>query len=238
MGHLGSFSANLTVLATEDIPAGSDNPTRALIKKFVNAEYDGSGIREYIMKMTDMAEQLKSYDMEQKDDFVVHHVLNSLLKKFETFIVNYNISAEKWTIEKCIVMCVQEEERIKAQKNRSLGSVYHVKSSWIFARFLQENGIVTQYSTPGEPQQNGVAERRNHTLMDMEPFSSIPAVVAAPVVAAPAGCSLSASVSEPEAPVVTVELQVSTAANEEPEQPPEGEGSASEPAQEPLRRSQ
>ena len=36
-----------------------------------------------------------------------------------------------------------------------------------FARFLQENDIVAQYSTPGEPQQNRVAERRNRTLMDM-----------------------------------------------------------------------
>ena len=36
-----------------------------------------------------------------------------------------------------------------------------------FAKFLQENGIVDQYSTLGEPQQNGVAERRNRTLMDM-----------------------------------------------------------------------
>ena len=36
-----------------------------------------------------------------------------------------------------------------------------------FAMFLMENGIVAQYSTPGEPQQNGVAERRNRTLMDM-----------------------------------------------------------------------
>ena len=27
-----------------------------------------------------------------------------------------------------------------------------------FARFLQENGIVAQYSTLGEPQQNGVAK--------------------------------------------------------------------------------
>jgi len=36
-----------------------------------------------------------------------------------------------------------------------------------FAKFLQEHGIVAQYSTPGEPQQNGVAERRNRTLMDM-----------------------------------------------------------------------
>jgi transposase InsO family protein len=36
-----------------------------------------------------------------------------------------------------------------------------------FAKFLQENDIVTLYSTPDEPQQNGEAERRNHILMDM-----------------------------------------------------------------------
>ncbi|WVZ61821.1 hypothetical protein U9M48_011636 [Paspalum notatum var. saurae] len=37
---------------------------RALIKKFANAEYDGSGIREYIMKISHMAEQLKAYEIE------------------------------------------------------------------------------------------------------------------------------------------------------------------------------
>jgi transposase InsO family protein len=36
-----------------------------------------------------------------------------------------------------------------------------------FVRFLQENGIVVQYSMLGDPQQNGVAERHNRTLMDM-----------------------------------------------------------------------
>jgi transposase InsO family protein len=36
-----------------------------------------------------------------------------------------------------------------------------------FARFLQENDIIAQYSTPSEPQQNGVAERCNRILMDM-----------------------------------------------------------------------
>jgi transposase InsO family protein len=36
-----------------------------------------------------------------------------------------------------------------------------------FVRFLQENDIVAQYSMPDDPQQNGVAERRNRTLMDM-----------------------------------------------------------------------
>ena len=36
-----------------------------------------------------------------------------------------------------------------------------------FARFLQECGISAQYTMPGEPEQNGVAERRNRTLMNM-----------------------------------------------------------------------
>ena len=37
-----------------------------------------------------------------------------------------------------------------------------------FAKFLDENGIIiAQYSMPGEPEQNGVIERRNRTLMDM-----------------------------------------------------------------------
>ncbi|CAA2987948.1 Retrovirus-related Pol poly from transposon TNT 1-94, partial [Olea europaea subsp. europaea] len=35
------------------------------------------------------------------------------------------------------------------------------------AKFLQEHGIVAQYTMPGSPDQNGVAERRNRTLMDM-----------------------------------------------------------------------
>ena len=36
-----------------------------------------------------------------------------------------------------------------------------------FAKFLQEHGIVAQYTMPGSPDQNGVAKRRNRTLMDM-----------------------------------------------------------------------
>ena len=37
----------------------------------------------------------------------------------------------------------------------------------VFAKFLQENGIVAQYTMSGSLDQNGVAERRNRTLMDM-----------------------------------------------------------------------
>ena len=36
-----------------------------------------------------------------------------------------------------------------------------------FAKFLQEHEIVAQHNMPGSPNQNGVAERRNQTLVDM-----------------------------------------------------------------------
>lgn len=36
-----------------------------------------------------------------------------------------------------------------------------------FARFLEKHGICAQYTMPGTPQQNGVSERRNRTLMGM-----------------------------------------------------------------------
>ena len=47
-----------------------------------------------------------------------------------------------------------------------------------FAKFLESRGICAQYTMPGTPQQNGVAERRNRTLMDMVrsmlSYSSLP----------------------------------------------------------------
>ena len=36
-----------------------------------------------------------------------------------------------------------------------------------FQQYLIDNGIISQFSAPGTPQQNGVAERRNRTLLDM-----------------------------------------------------------------------
>ncbi|KAL4355016.1 hypothetical protein GQ457_06G004800 [Hibiscus cannabinus] len=36
-----------------------------------------------------------------------------------------------------------------------------------FVKFLQDNGIIGQYTMSGSPDQNGVMERRNRTLMDM-----------------------------------------------------------------------
>ncbi|KAH9753635.1 hypothetical protein KPL71_015142 [Citrus sinensis] len=47
-----------------------------------------------------------------------------------------------------------------------------------FKEYLVENGIISQLTAPGTPQQNGVAERRNRTLLDMMrsmlSYSSLP----------------------------------------------------------------
>ncbi|WVZ92828.1 hypothetical protein U9M48_038866 [Paspalum notatum var. saurae] len=70
----------------------------ALIKKFANAEYDVSGIREYIMKMSHMAGQLKTYEMEQKEDFVIHHILNSLPKHYKKIYIQTSLSRRTTTL--------------------------------------------------------------------------------------------------------------------------------------------
>ena len=66
-------------------------------------------------------------------------------------------------------------EEFKAKPEKQLGR--HIKSlrsdrggeymSIEFVSFIKEHGILSQFSAPGTPQQNGVAERRNRTLFDM-----------------------------------------------------------------------
>lgn len=95
----------------------SDKPsTGTLMEKFTTKKYNGtSGVREHIMEMADMAEQLKSMDMTISESFLVQFVLNSLPSQFGPFKISYNTNKEKWTIDELIVMCVQEEERLKRE---------------------------------------------------------------------------------------------------------------------------
>jgi hypothetical protein len=65
---------------------------------------------------------LKPLDLAIKDGFLIYLIFNLLLKEFETFEVNYNSMNDKWTLDKFIAMCVQEEERIK-RNNGGVDSV-------------------------------------------------------------------------------------------------------------------
>lgn len=64
-----------------------------LIKQLVTERYSrgGSGIREHIIRMSNLAPKLKSMDLAFKDEFLIHLIFASLTKEFDTFVVNYNI---------------------------------------------------------------------------------------------------------------------------------------------------
>lgn len=67
---------------------------------------------------------------------------------------------------------LQKGKKIKAVRSDRGGEYYERydetgRNPRPFARFLQECGIEAQYTMPGTPEQNGIAERRNHTLLDM-----------------------------------------------------------------------
>jgi molybdopterin converting factor small subunit len=99
---------------------------RSLIKKLVYEKYTDGGVRDHIFRMSNVAARLKPLDLAIKDGFLIYLIFNSLPKEFETFEVNYNSMNDKWTLEKFIAMCVQEEERIK-RNNGGVDSVNMAK---------------------------------------------------------------------------------------------------------------
>ena len=72
-----------------------------------------------------MAAKLKPMDadLELKPALLVHLVMASLPDQFENFVINYNMSPDKWDIERTIAMCVQEEDRLKSVHGGSLNYV-------------------------------------------------------------------------------------------------------------------
>jgi hypothetical protein len=97
-----------------------------LIKRLISEKYTGGGMRDHILRMSNIAARLKPFDLAIKDGFLIYLIFNSLPKEFETFEVNYNSMNDKWTLEKSIAMRVQEEERIK-RNNGGVDSVNMAK---------------------------------------------------------------------------------------------------------------
>jgi hypothetical protein len=107
-----------------------------LIKRLVTEKYTGGGIREHILRMSNMASKLKLMNMGLNTEFLVHLVFASLPKEYDSFEVNYNLQPKNWYIENLIAMCVQEEERLKGSHDDSVNYVkqdkkrsYHDKNA-------------------------------------------------------------------------------------------------------------
>ncbi|WVZ86511.1 hypothetical protein U9M48_033274 [Paspalum notatum var. saurae] len=99
--------------------------TSTLVDDFTNTRCDSSGVRAYIQKMTSTAAKLNKYlGKDLPEDFVVHMIMKSLPKEYETFHVHYNTTVkDRWTIEQLMAQCLQEEERLKSHKSDSLNYI-------------------------------------------------------------------------------------------------------------------
>lgn len=103
---------------------------------------------------------------------------------FITFIDDYSrfgyvylMSEKSLALEKFKIFKTEVENqcgtKIKIVRSDRGGEYYgrHGESGQYmgpFAKYLEECGIISQYTMPGTPELNGVAERHNRTLMDME----------------------------------------------------------------------
>ena len=91
-----------------------------LIMKFSSLRLTNvSGVRERIMQMRDIATQLKTFEVEMSDSFLVHFILNTLPQQYEPFKISYNTHKDKWSINELLTMCVQEEGRLKMELGES-----------------------------------------------------------------------------------------------------------------------
>ncbi|CAH8267188.1 unnamed protein product [Arabidopsis lyrata] len=106
----------------------------------------------------------QQYFMSFIDDYSRYAYLFLIHEKSESLDVFKKFKAE--------VEC-QLDRRIKSVRSDRGGEYYGrydgsgEQRPGLFARYLEECGIVPQYTMPGSPSMNGVSERRNRTLKDM-----------------------------------------------------------------------
>ena len=117
LGSIGECDTATEYLEKIKIQFTGSSKTYAtqIIEQLVTQKYHGDPgtIWDHIMGMSALNSKLKPMDLDLKEEFLVHLVFASLSKEFAPFIVNYNMQPEKWSMEKAIGMCAQEEDRLK-----------------------------------------------------------------------------------------------------------------------------
>ena len=77
------------------------------------------------MVMRDISAQLNAMEVTISDTFLVHFILNSLPYEYEAFKISYNTHQAKWSVNELMTMCVQEEERLRGERNQAVHFVSH-----------------------------------------------------------------------------------------------------------------
>ncbi|CAN6299688.1 unnamed protein product [Urochloa humidicola] len=113
--------------------------TRTLIDQFLNTKYTGGGVREHILKLSNIHGKLAAFDMKLPEDFLVHTVFRSLPSAFSSFEISYNSLEEKWDLQKLIARYVQDEDRMIAQGGGQINYVNHKKKKPFPKHFKAKN---------------------------------------------------------------------------------------------------
>ncbi|KMS95368.1 hypothetical protein BVRB_008910 [Beta vulgaris subsp. vulgaris] len=64
------------------------------------------GVRDHIMRMGDIAAQLKDLKVTISDTFLAHYILCTLPHQYDPFKLYYNTHKDKWSINELMTMCV------------------------------------------------------------------------------------------------------------------------------------
>ena len=92
-----------------------------LIVQFSTLRLTGvKGVRDDIMRMMDIAAQLKNLEVTISVSFLVQYILCTLSPWYIPFKISYNTHKEDCSISELLTMCVQEEERLLVEEGEKV----------------------------------------------------------------------------------------------------------------------
>ncbi|PRQ16214.1 putative RNA-directed DNA polymerase [Rosa chinensis] len=102
-----------------------------LSKRFNELKFSGSGsVREHIMELIEINARLRDMGMGVNDEQVVHVALFSLPSDYSNLRTSYNATESKWDLNKLISICVDEEDRVKKEKETTKAVNLVEKPKW------------------------------------------------------------------------------------------------------------
>ncbi|KAL8170304.1 hypothetical protein V2J09_022108 [Rumex salicifolius] len=110
------------IKAIDEQFASSDKALAStLIMQFSSLRHtEIKGVRDYIMRMRDIAAQLKALEVTMSESFLVHFILCTLPQQYAPFKISYNTHKDKWSINELMTMCVQEEGRLSMEEGEKV----------------------------------------------------------------------------------------------------------------------
>lgn len=92
--------------------------TGNLVNKLATMRHDG--VEDESVGMIEVTRKLKALDIPIANPFLIHLVLNSFPSPYGYLKVIYNAQKDKWDLNELISVCVQDEARIKKEKEANI----------------------------------------------------------------------------------------------------------------------